>query len=289
LNTPKIRPLLLACLGFLLSGCSLFDIANLAAPDEGYSERQDIPYGDLPRQRLDVYLPDPARRKDITLVYFYGGGWRSGNRAQYRFVGRRLAAAGYNVVLPDYRLYPAVTFPAFVEDGARAVAALLGPLGQSVDLSGPVYLVGHSAGGHIAMLLALDDRYLAAEGVSTNALAGVIGIAGPYDFLPFTSSYMHDIFPGEEARAASQPVNFVDRGDPRVLLLHGDNDRRVWTRNSMHLHTRLVMSGVESTLKIYPDVSHGGILLPLVGIDSSDNSLLEDIEIFVSGMKKPDQ
>ena len=265
----------------LLSGCSAFDVANLAAPDDGYTEHRDIPYGDLPRQQMDLYLPDATLRKQVTLVFFYGGGWRDGSRSQYRFVGRRLAARGYTVILPDYRLYPEVTFPDFVDDAASAVVALQGPVSRDHEISGPLFLMGHSAGAHIAMLLALDQRYLAAVGSASDSLAGVIGISGPYDFRPFTSDFMFDVFPGEEAQAASQPVNFAGGDDPPVLLLHGDADKRVWTRNSKRLHARLLGEEADSTLVLYPGISHAGILFPLVGIESEENTLLEDIDRFV--------
>ncbi len=269
------------CILLMLSGCVVFDIANLAAPDEGYSEIQDIRYGMHERQKLDIYLPDAERRCNVTIVWFYGGGWRKGSREQYRFVGRRLAALGYDVAVPDYRLYPEVTFPAFVEDGADAVSAVLGDLGREQGLSGPVFMMGHSAGAHIAMLIALDERYLDDAGSNQNEIAGVIGLAGAYDFLPFTSDFMHDVFPGPEAEADSQPVNFVDAADPPVLLLHGDADRRVWLRNSERLHKRMSDAAADSTLRVYPGVSHSGIVRPLAGFGSADSALLPDIAEFI--------
>ena len=278
----SFRLMLISVSALLLGGCSVFDVANMAAPDDGYTEYRDIAYGDLPRQRMDLYLPDASHRNNATLVYFFGGGWRNGSRTQYRFIGRRLAAQGYTVVLPDYRLYPDVTFPDFVADGARAVAALQGPVSREYGISGPVFLMGHSAGAHIAMLLALDERYLADAGFSADGLAGVIGVSGPYDFRPFSSAFMFDVFPGEAAAFASQPVNYVDADDPPVLLLHGDDDKKVWTRNSKRLHARLLDEGVDSTLVLYPGIGHAGILFPLAGIDSDGNDLLEDIRRFVT-------
>ena len=86
-----------------------------------FERRADIAYGGGARQRLDVYTPRNAQNRPI-IVFWYGGGWEGGKKSQYRFVGAALAKAGYVAVLPDYRLYPDVKFPAFVQDGAAALA-----------------------------------------------------------------------------------------------------------------------------------------------------------------------
>ncbi len=276
--------LLSALCAILLSGCSIFDLANLAAPDDGFRADADIAYGPLPRQRLDIYRPENVVDRQVTLVYFYGGGWRNGSREQYRFIGRKLATEGYTVVIPDYRVYPEVTFPGFVEDGAHAVAAIVRKLRQDYGLPKTTVLAGHSAGAHIAMLLSLDPRYLEALGLSTEVVSGVVGLSGPYDFLPLSSRGLKRIFPGPVAEHDSQPINFVSANAPPTLLLHGDEDRRVWIHNSKNLHAALKAAGVESSLTLYPGVGHGAILKPLVGVVSPNSSLLEDIAAFVSSL-----
>jgi acetyl esterase/lipase len=84
----------------------------------------DQPYGRGPRQLLDIWVPDNARADDRlpVVIFFYGGGWSSGERANYGFVGRALAAQGFVVLVPDYRLAPRAYWPDFIEDSARAVA-----------------------------------------------------------------------------------------------------------------------------------------------------------------------
>ncbi len=170
------------------------------------------------RGTFDLYVPESATASTPVVVFFYGGGWDGGAKSIYPFVGQSLASEGFIVAIPDYRIYPEVRFPGFVEDGARAVAAVEGlvrkggggvPAGRH-----PVFLMGHSAGAQIAALLAYDGRYLAKAGASNASLAGFIGLSGPYDFLPLKEERYKRIFP-PALRDASQPVRFVSAGDPR--------------------------------------------------------------------------
>ena len=100
------------------------------------------------------------------MIFFYGGSWDTGSKNDYLFVAQALAASGYTVVIPDYRLYPAVRFPAFVDDGARAVRWTADRVGTD-----KVFVMGHSAGAHIALMLAANTPYLAAAGVDRMKLA----------------------------------------------------------------------------------------------------------------------
>ena len=170
--------LLLLCL--VLGGCSKFDLLNAAVPRGGYALDRDVAYGPLPRQRLDVYRPRERVKPAGVVVFFYGGDWQNGSKADYRFVGQALASRGFVAVLPDYRLYPQVTFPAFVEDGALAVRWAHDHLGDA----GPLHLMGHSAGAHVAALLALDDHYLKNVGLDRGAVRAAALLSGPYNFVP---------------------------------------------------------------------------------------------------------
>ena len=121
------------------------------------------------------------------VVFYYGGSWNRGERAQYRFVGEALASRGILTLVADYRLYPEVRYPDFLRDSA---AALSYGLDHAADWGGnpdKVYVMGHSAGAYNAAMMALDPRWLAAHGRSPQQLAGWIGLAGPYDFLPLTN------------------------------------------------------------------------------------------------------
>ena len=218
----RALPTIAFCLLTLgLVGCQSAFFATL---NIGKGARPDIErYGEHPSQVLDVYRAERGDAAPV-VVFFYGGRWQAGKRSDYAFVGRALAARGVTALIVDYRYYPEVRFPTFVDDAALAIAWAHEHAAQIGGDAERVYVAGHSAGAHIAALIGTDARYLRAVGMAPRDLAGVIGIAGPYDFLPLTEDDLKDIF-GPEARwPESQPVNFVDGDEPPFLLLHGSDD-----------------------------------------------------------------
>ncbi len=237
-----------------MSGCSAFTILNAASPNSHYERTSDVAYGADDRQRLDVYVPTD-RSPEALIVFFYGGGWTDGRKENYRFVASALTDAGYAVAIPDYRLHPDVTFPAFVEDGAAAVVAVLDASARFGIPTDRVFLMGHSAGAHIAAMLAYDERYLESAGSRAARIDGFIGLSGPYNFLPLGSGYLQDIFP-ESSRAESQPIRFADANSPPSLLIHGTDDSRVYPSNSESLATELEDAGAYVRLHRYQGAGH---------------------------------
>ena len=250
-------PLLLA-----LAGCSSFDLVNGITGSGHYVRHPDLVYRDGPRGGLDVYTPAGPANPAPVIVFFYGGGWREGAREDYRFVASELTRAGYVVAIPDYRLHPEVAFPVFVEDGAAAVAWVAGNIAQYGGDASRIVVAGHSAGAHIAALLALDRRYLDAEGIAPDAIGALVGLSGPYDFLPLGDGYLQQVFP-EPLRERSQPVNFVRADAPSSLLVHGGDDDTVDVGNSRRLATALSDAGVSVELEIYEGVGHARVVAAL--------------------------
>lgn len=247
----------LAALVAALPACSPIGLVDALTPRDGYALMADLPYGPLPRQRLDLYRPDHPKPGAPTVVFFYGGGWESGDKGDYRFVAQALAARGYAVAVPDYRLYPEVRYPAFLEDGAAAVAWLRHN-GAGFGLSGrPLALMGHSAGAYIAVMLTVDRRWLNAAGSDPcAAVASTVGISGPYDFLPLTERNLMAIFGPEDGRTQTQPVTHVDGRAPPLLLLTGDADTRVRPRNSANLAERVRARGGQADTIVYQGLGH---------------------------------
>lgn len=277
----RVRAAVAGGLSLALSACSGQFWANALTPRWGYDRHADIAYGDGPRQRLDVYVPQARADNAPVVVFFYGGSWQAGAKADYRFVAQALTSRGFVVVVPDYRIYPPTRFPGFVEDGAAAVAwtyAHARAYGGDADR---VFLAGHSAGAHIAAMLATDPRYLAAEQTDAARLAGLIGIAGPYDFLPIKAATLKKIFAPESAWPASQPIRFVDGGEPPMLLMHGADDRTVAPDNSRNLAAAVNAAGGTAALKIYPDTGHSDILAPLAAPLRATGDELDDIAAFI--------
>ncbi len=267
---------LFAFLLLSLQGCAL-QLLEWGTPKEGYQLKENIPYGSHKRQRLDLYTPETPNEKAITLVFFYGGAWQRGNKEYYRFVAQAFAEKGYPVIVADYRVYPDVLFPDFINDAALAVKWVAAQTDHSI------VLMGHSAGAHIAALLALDDQYLTQVDVEKNRIAGWVGLSGPYDFLPLKSERLKTIFNGAEDINDTQPINFVSSTAPPALLIHGTEDTRVLPRNTQRLTTALTEKGVAVTTKYYPG-KHAITVAALWVPFRSKLPVLDDIENFLSGL-----
>jgi len=243
----------------LLSACSGTSVLNALAPSGAATITHRVVYGEAQRQRLDIY--SPAVRGAALVVFLYGGGWHDGDRGLYRFVGAALAAQGLMTVIPDYRVYPEVHYPEFVRDAASVVAWTRTHIADFGGDPGRVFLMGHSAGAHIAALLTLDRRYLAEAGLDPDrAIAGTVGLAGPYDFLPLTSPLYETIFAAAGDLRQTQPITFARADAPPMLLLTGSDDRTVLPRNTQSLATQIHDKGGRVSEKQYPRLGHALIL-----------------------------
>jgi acetyl esterase/lipase len=247
------------------------DILNRIISTVGLRVIRNIPFGRHIRQKLDIYAPAslgplfaergiPVEPLPV-IVFFYGGSWQWGERRDYKFVAASLAKRGFVVVVPDYRLHPEVRFPAFLEDGAAAVAWIFKNIRSYGGDTGALFLMGHSAGAYNAVMLALDAAYLDRSGIETRRIAGVIGLAGPYDFLPIHDPAIAAVFSGPEDEKTTQPVSHVREGTPPALLLHGGRDKTVLPRNTAVLAAKLREAGNAVETRIYPKLGHTGILL----------------------------
>ena len=266
-------------LSLLLTACSPFPVLNGLGSDSAYRKLSTLRYGDEPRQQLDVYQP-AVTNKGIVVVFFYGGGWRIGERDEYRFVAQTLTRYGATVVIPDYRIYPGGVFPDFMHDAAAAVAWTQRNISQYGGDPKKIYLVGHSAGAHIATLLALDTRYLTGQGLRTDVLAGVVGLATPADFATNLEAKYRPAFVNQTELERAQPIRYA-RGDaPPMLLQHGANDSVVRPRNSLALAEQITALGGQAQAQIYPDKGHPGLLLffsPLFGGSATLDDTLDFI------------
>jgi len=221
------------------------------------------PAGALPfgthGQTLDVWRPTgKATVKRPVLIFWYGGGWAKGDRRSYAFAARAYARAGFVVVMPDYRKVPDIRFPAFLQDGAEAVKWTRDHIADYGGDPGRIAVAGHSAGAHIVAMLTLDTRWLKAEGVDPKIIKAAIGLSGPYDFYPFTSSRAIEAMKGADP-AATQPINFSRADAPPMLLVTSTGDTEVRPKNAINLAARLKALGAPVTLKIYPDLTHEDI------------------------------
>jgi acetyl esterase/lipase len=249
-------------LGGILAVTSGLALVALAVSFTGYRVERDLAYGDDPRQKLDLYIPDRAPANAPVILFFYGGSWDSGRKGIYWALGQAFASKGIVVAVADYRLYPQVRYPAFLDDGARAFAWVHAHVARYGGDPARIFVAGHSAGAYIAVMLAADPAYLKAAGADPAWIRGVIGIAGPYNFLPLHSRNLIAIFGGAN-RADTQPIAYIDGKRPPMLLAAGTDDTTVRPRNTTELAARLKSFGSPVELRMYPDTGHIGILLSL--------------------------
>lgn len=249
----------------LLSGCSVTDVINRLTPSD-YVKTADIAYGENPRMRLDVYQPLSKPIQAPVVVFFYGGSWNSGDRKDYLFVGEALAARGIIAVIADYRLYPEVRYPGFLQDCAAAMAWTFRHIPAYGGDTRRIFVAGHSAGAYNAAMLAYDPRWLGAEGLKPQQLRGFIGLAGPYNFLPIETEAVKPVFDFPNTHADSQPIEHVSPGAPKTLLIAAENDSYVHTeRNTRKLAAKLHEAGVDVTVKVHEGVSHITLLGAVAG------------------------
>lgn len=272
------------------AACSPLRVFNALVPESGFQTTHDISFAENPRNKLDLYTPRPSdtsntagsragARKPV-VVFFYGGAWDSGDKGSYLFAAEALTSKGYVVVIPDYRVYPEVTFPTYMDDAALAVKWTLEHVAQHGGDPANVFVMGHSAGAQLAALVAYDGKYLERIGVDKRRIKGVVSLAGPLDFLPLTEAKLEFIFP-QAVRAASQPINFVTGMEPPSLLLHGEDDTRVGIHNSRNLAARIVARGGAVETTYYPEMGHVGILLALAAPFRNGKPVLDRVAKFI--------
>src|ERR1700722_19610034 len=241
----------------LLAGCSTtqFLVANAPTQFDRIDRHANLSYGSDPRQGLDVYSPRHATNRPV-VIFWYGGSWVKGKKSDYRFVGTTLAERGFVVVLPDYRLYPQVSFPAFDEDGARAVAWVEQHVQEFGGDPHHIVLMGHSAGGHTAAFLAFNHEFLRKYGADPDSIVGLVGLSGTYVLVPETDTEKPTL-PPPYTGAAWQPIRFVEAHSPPTLLLHGTDDKEVLPQEAIELRDKMLQEHLQVELHLYPHRGHG--------------------------------
>lgn len=243
-------------LALLTGGCA--GVVNGLTSTRGVVVTRHVAYGPSPAQTLDIYAPAVGGGPYPAVVFLHGGGWNSGAAADYRFLGSALASRGVVALIAGYRLFPEVAYPDFLRDGARAVAWAHAHAESFGADPRCLFLMGHSAGAYNAVMLALDGRWLGEVGLRpATVLAGAIGLAGPYDFLPIRDPEVRAVFaPAAADLASTQPINHVTPGAPPLFLASGSADTTVRPGNTERLAARLKAAGDRVTMRLYPRIGH---------------------------------
>ena len=285
-NAAILKRLACVLMCFVLAGCTGVDILNGLSPTGGVVVSPKLAYAAGDRHGVDVYAPAGAMHAPV-VVFFYGGSWQEGNKADYAFVALALARRGIVVAVPDYRVFPAGRFAEYMQDGAAAVRWTRQ---HAADFGGDpdrLVLMGHSAGAQIAALLTLNPKWLAAEGLDPHRdIAGMVGLAGPYDFLPLKDPILKTIFGPPATLANTQPITFVDGRNPPMLLVTDDEDVVVEPRNTYNLAARIKERGGPVETRTYSHLSHR-LLIGVVSVPLGFLApVLDDVTGFVLGLAR---
>lgn len=268
-------------IALMASACSPATLLNQFTERNGYDVTHSIAYGRNARQVLDVYRPADARTAPV-VVFFFGGSWQGGDKETYLFLAAALAQRGYVTIVADYRVYPEVRFPKFIEDGALAVRWAKNNAARFGGDPSRLFIMGHSAGAYIAAMLAIDARWLRNVNLDPHRdLAGLIGVSGPYDFLPLTDETLKVIF-GGASRLETQPISYVTRGLPPSLLVTGLNDGTVDPDNATRLAARLRAFGNRAKVIKYPGVNHFTIVGSFASSLRFLSPVLNDVDQFIA-------
>ena len=266
----------------LLGGCSPARMLNALIPESGLKTTKAIAYGPGERGRLDVYVPASlSAAPRPVIVFYYGGGWDSGSREDYLFVAEALTSRGFITVIPDYRIYPQAVFPDFLEDSAVALRWTFDNIGKFGGDTRNIFVAGHSAGAQIATMLAFDKTWLSHVKSDPAQIRGVIGLAGPYDFLPLKTDRLKAIFPSAEKQALAQPIRYARKNAPPALLVTGESDDVVGPGNTRRFAQRIREAGGVVEEKYYPDLGHAKLVVALSAPLRSNYHVLDDVAEFV--------
>ncbi|MDQ8152913.1 MAG: alpha/beta hydrolase [Gemmatimonadota bacterium] len=284
-TSPRLRlaiaiPALLA-----LPACTTIQLGAANLIETAEVPRTEVTYGDGPRQRYDVYRALDSLGRPLTLpapvvIFVHGGSWESGDKRGYAWVGEALAQQGFVAILPNYGLMPSTRFPDFVDDVARAVAHARARVTEWGGDTSRVVLMGHSAGAHIAALVAYDARYLAKQGATPAMFSGFVGLSGPYDFI-FDTKLLRRTFAGPPEREFDAlPVHFVTPRSLRTLLVMGNDDRTVNPRNTRSLAAALRKAAVPVE-EIWVPGTHGVSVGAFARINRGESEIVRRIAAFV--------
>ncbi len=279
------RRLLAASIAGLASSlavaCSPLGLMNALSPRDRAAGRiaRGLAYGPDPRQTLDLYAPEEDGPWPV-VVFFYGGGWDSGSRDLYGWAAQALAARGFLVALPDYRLVPQVHFPTFVEDAAAAAAMVSRIAPDHGGRAGPLGVSGHSAGAHLALMIALDRRYMSEAG-APDAIGAAAGLSGPYEFLPFDVAASINAFGQWPEPVETQPITYARADAPPVWLGHGVRDQTVHPEDSELLSQAILQAGGQAELRLYPELDHAATLAAFSPLFRGRAPVLDEVATFL--------
>ncbi len=195
---------------------------------------------------LDVYYPKEGKSLG-TIIWFHGGSLTMGKTE----MPSALKNQGYTVVGVDYRLYPKVKAPVYIEDAAAATAWVFNHISEFGGNPNSIFISGHSAGGYLALMIALDKSYLDKYQIDANKIAGIIPMSGQA-ITHFTTRKENGIKPLQPIIDKYAPLYFVRDDAPPMLLITGDRELELYGRyeENAYLARMMKLVGHKNT-KLY--------------------------------------
>lgn len=250
------------------------DVLNTFVPSDSYGVRRDVAYGKLERNVLDIYTPKNAAHTKDVVIFVHGGSWQVGDKSEYKFAAESFTRRGYIAVIPNYHLAPSVIYPAFIEDTAAAINWVKKNIGDFGGNPQRIFIVGHSAGAYNAVMV------FALSKVKPSDVRGVIGLAGPYDFLPLTDPKLQVIFAPAKPLKTMLPIHYAAKKFPPMLLITGDKDTDVSPQNTRNFAAKLKQSGNVVQTVYLPELDHIDIVTAL-STPLGNKSVLEPLFAFI--------
>ena len=277
------KPLLLAAtIGTLLIGlaaCAPVKILNTITPSGSFDREKNISYGPIERQKLDIYRAEKPRLNAPVLMFVHGGSWDSGSKNIYKFLGQGFTAEGFDVVIPNYRLYPDAVFPVMIEDTAKAIAF------TAQQFPGrELVVMGHSAGAYNALMTVMrPEFYPGGASAMCSTIAGVVALAPPTGIVPLKEEPLITVFP-DRFTAADAPMNNVTGAVPPVFFGHGMKDTTVFPQNSQMLAEKITARGGQARVETYADLDHIDVIKVMSRYFDGGSSLKADVIDFIDGL-----
>lgn len=279
--THKIRTLLSFVSAAVLSACAPVNLLNAITPSSSFSKASDISYGELDRQKMDIYAPETPKAGAPVIVFVHGGSWDSGSKDIYKFFAEGFTAQGYTVAMPNYRLYPDARFPDMIVDTTKAIKAVADRFSDQ-----SLVVMGHSAGGYNILMSVMDPQFADAESLEVcRRISGLVALAPPTGIIPLKEEPYITIFP-DRFTGDDAPLNQVNGPLPPVMFVHGTDDKTVYPQNSEALAAKMTERGGIATVKLYPDLGHTDVIKVISRHFDDDAPIKSDILDFVEGLDK---
>ena len=272
-----MRNLLTVLLPIALAGCSAAGILNGITPSSTFDRDRGVAYGEGERAVMDIYRAEDPRPDAPTLVFVHGGSWSEGDKNIYKFLAEGFTKEGFDVVVPNYRLYPEARYPDMVVDTGAAARAAVEAFGGR-----DVVLIGHSAGAYNVLMAAMAPDVSGVDVCGT--VAGVISLAAPTGAYPLTDEPFVTIFP-DRFGGADAPVNRVEGARlPPVMLVNGLDDTTVGPKNVEVLGAKMEAAGLRVQSKLYDGMDHIDAVRVLSRHFDGDSPLKGDMIAFIDAL-----